>query len=87
VTRKTGASRESKALCDPKDRSLAGVQSPIGATGFVAEDLWQKVMSDFGTHVNEENLEPYYQDLGDKSLSNGNLVERVLKIVAKLASP
>jgi len=63
------------------------VPVPVGATGFAAEKLWQQVMDNFREYVGDEDLRSYYEDLGNKSLSNADLVDRILRITSKLASP
>lgn len=60
---------------------------PVGVTGFAAEELWNKVMANFNTYVTDPSLKSYYEDLGNKDLTNAELVDRILRITTKLASP
>lgn len=59
----------------------------VSATGFAAEKLWHKVMANFEMYVGDENLRSYYEDLGNKALTNAELVDRILRITTRLASP
>lgn len=64
----------------------AVVPIPIGATGFVAESLWNKVMHGYDRYVGVPNLRSYYERLGDRALSNTELVDTVIKIVRGLST-
>lgn len=59
---------------------------PIGATGYVAEDLWQKVMSDFDKYYPKETgvTKEDFQLIGNKDLSDQELISATIKIINKL---
>lgn len=74
--------REEFALCVE-----AGVQVlPIGATGYMAETLWNEVWNDFKTyypHVNSA-FRDEFKKLGDKSMSPSDLVPILQSLVQRL---
>ncbi len=59
---------------------------PIGATGYVAEDLWQKVMGDFDKYYPKETgvTKEDFQLIGNKDLSDQELISATIKIINKL---
>lgn len=59
---------------------------PIGATGYVAEDLWQRVMNDFDKYYSEETgiTKEDFQIIGNKDLSDQELISSIIKIINKL---
>jgi len=60
------------------------VPIPVGATGFTAKVLWEKVMNDFNHYVGIETLKPLYTDLGNESKTPEELIEIVVKIIKQL---
>lgn len=60
---------------------------PIGATGFVAHELWQKVFGNFAIYYpNHLDLKDEFAKLGEKSLSNEDLIKSTIKIINSLNS-
>lgn len=58
---------------------------PIGATGFTARVLWQKVIDDFDNYVGVEVLKPLFMDLNDENKTPDELIDTVIKIINQLA--
>lgn len=60
---------------------------PIGATGFVSEILWKKVIGSFKDYFpNHEYLLDDFKTLGDSSLENSIIIQTVIKIINNLNS-
>jgi len=60
---------------------------PIGATGFVSEILWTKVITSFKDFFpNHNNLLEDFKLLGDNKVENAIIVQTVLKIINTLNS-
>jgi len=56
---------------------------PVGATGFVAKELWQEVMDDFDTFYPEHSdLKPLLLSLGDDS-DDDKLIGTIIDIIGK----
>ena len=56
---------------------------PIGATGFVAKELWEEITKNFGTYYPEHAaLKPLFEDLGDPS-NHQRLIDTVIEIINK----
>ena len=65
----------------------AGLKAiPIGATGFMAEELWNEILTDFDTYFPAlpAPLKTEFVRLGDKSLLGDNLIRSVLILVEHL---
>ena len=62
------------------------VPIPIGATGYVAEELWNKVLATPETYYAdmEDWIVPIIRKLGDKTLEPDDLVHGVIDIMKKL---
>ena len=64
-------------------REVGVLQLPIGATGYIAEDLWKKVWTDFGTYY--PGVSPMFKSnfkkLGDKSLATSDLISTILGLI------
>ncbi len=54
---------------------------PIGATGYVAEELWQKEMKSWESEVKDTNLKKLLSSLGDKSKTYEELSSAILEII------
>lgn len=55
---------------------------PVGATGYVAEELWKKVMASPLTYYpNEPKLLDSIKKLGDKSLNTDELIAEIIKAI------
>jgi hypothetical protein len=56
---------------------------PIGATGFVARELWDKVMENFEAYYpqGQDSLKPLFSKLGE---TNDSLIETVIKIISMI---
>ncbi len=63
------------------------VPVPVGATGFVAEELWNKALKDPATYYPaiEGWIVPIIRELGRKDLTPNELVKHVLDIVQRLS--
>lgn len=60
---------------------------PVGATGFVAKELWQKVLDNFESYFpNDLDLKDEFAKLGKGSLPNEDLIKSIIKIINKLNS-
>lgn len=56
---------------------------PIGATGFVAKELWEEITKNFGTYYPEHaTLKPLFEGLGDAS-NHQRLIDTVIEIINK----
>jgi hypothetical protein len=62
------------------------VPIPIGATGYVAEELWKKVLKSPDKYYSgmEDWIVPIIKELGNKNLDPNELVKHVLAIVQRL---
>lgn len=58
---------------------------PIGATGHAAEELWKKVMASLDTYFPAGGVKGHFEVLGNPAKSNEELVEAVLKILARVS--
>lgn len=60
---------------------------PIGATGFVAMELWQKVLRNFKSYFpNNLEIKDDFEKLGKSSLTNKQLIKIIIKIINNLNS-
>ena len=60
---------------------------PIGATGFVAKTLWEKVMGSFNKfYPNHGFLIEEFKLIGDQTIENSKIIEAILKIINNLNS-
>ncbi|XDD44698.1 SIR2 family protein (plasmid) [Leptospira sp. WS60.C2] len=58
---------------------------PIGATGYVSESLWSKVISSFKDYYpNHDYLLDDFKTLGDSRIENSVIIQTVIKIINKL---
>lgn len=58
---------------------------PIGATGFLAGDLWKLLIEKFDDYYpGATDLKANFEKLGDLSLSNDEIIRNVLNIINKL---
>lgn len=57
---------------------------PVGATEFMARELWDEVMGNFDELVGIPMLKPLYKSLGDKEKTAEELVGIVIKIINEL---
>lgn len=57
---------------------------PIGATGYIAKELWDTVLSEFTKYFPSENLLDLFKKLGDETLSMDEIVDSVLSLVIAL---
>ena len=62
------------------------VPIPIGATGYVAEELWNKVLATPSAYYAgmEDWIVPIIRELGDKTLESDELVNSVINIIKQL---
>lgn len=58
---------------------------PIGATGFMAEELWNEEMQNFTDQTNQEFVS-LYKELGDKSKSYEQLSTSIMQIIALITN-
>ena len=54
---------------------------PVGASGFQAKVLWDKVMGDFGTYYRDPALRPVMETLGDPARSDAELLDAIMRII------
>jgi hypothetical protein len=59
---------------------------PIGATGFMAEDLWKEVLGNFGTFypAADAAFREEFEKLGDPSKTPTELIAAVLKLIQQI---
>lgn len=83
---KTGKIINANGMIEEFDISVSNgvIPIPVGATGFTANVLWQRVMEDFEKYVGIEDLKGLYTDLGDENKTTEKLIEIVLKIINHL---
>lgn len=75
---------DSNGMLEEFDLSISkgAIPIPIGATGYVAEQLWQKVNSELAKYeYNTKELEQSFSVLNDNTKSNKELINEVVKIV------
>jgi len=67
-----------------KDKGHALV--PIGATGYVAEELWNEVLKDFDNYYPKATkaMKEEFEKLGDKTLDKGVLMVSLIKLLKEL---
>jgi hypothetical protein len=68
----------------------AGVRPlPIGATGFMAEELWKEVWGNFANYYPDADPEfrEEFEKLGDSSKTAAELLVAVLKLIGLLQKP
>jgi hypothetical protein len=58
---------------------------PIGVTGHAAEALWKKVMTSLDTYFPSGGVKGHFEVLGNPAKSNDELVDAVLKILARVS--
>ncbi|OTQ88897.1 hypothetical protein BG31_05940 [Bacillus subtilis subsp. subtilis] len=54
---------------------------PVGATGYTTLKLWERVMNNYECLVNIESLKPLYEQLGDKTKTNEELIFCITEII------
>jgi hypothetical protein len=56
---------------------------PVGATGYMAENLWNEVLEDFDTYYPGTSLsfKSNFEKLGDKSLATEDLISTILVLI------
>lgn len=64
--------------------SNGSIPIPVGATGFASQTLWERVMNDFEYYVDVPSLKPLYNELGNSSLSEDELLNNISEIVKEL---
>lgn len=57
---------------------------PVGATGYMAETLWNRVMDDYEDIVGIDEVKSFFEDLNDREKDSDELISLVRKIVRKL---
>ncbi len=56
---------------------------PVGATGFVAQELWKEVTDDFHSYYpNHGELKPLFDILGSER-DEKRLIDNVIEIISK----
>ncbi len=54
---------------------------PIGATGYIAEKLWKKVLDNYEKYFSKIEGKDLYIKLGDKTLSEEELVNTIIEFI------
>lgn len=63
-----------------KDKGLFLI--PIGATGYVAEELWEEQNSEIQKNTNiSQEMKQYFEKLGDRQIESVELIDLVTKII------
>ncbi|AQS42438.1 SIR2 family protein (plasmid) [Bacillus velezensis] len=60
------------------------VPIPIGATGFTALKLWERVMSDYDKIIGIKSLKPYFEQLGDTKKSDEELLSLTTSLINEI---
>ncbi len=64
---------------------LGAVPLPVGATGYAAEELWNKVMANPSIfYPDNPELLKTIKTLGDKSLTDKELIRQIMKAIELL---
>lgn len=85
----TGELEEATGVIDEFNIALKNglLVIPIGATGFVSQSLWTKVIDSFKDfYPNHEFLIDDFKILGDSKIENSIIIQTVLKIINTLNS-
>jgi hypothetical protein len=85
----TGAIEEALGVIDEFEIAVMNstLVIPIGATGFVAKKLWEKVMAAFDQYFpNNSNLMDDFKLLGDEKLTNDVIIQTIIKLINTLNS-
>ena len=55
---------------------------PVGATGYMAENLWKEVWNNFDTYYPDASprFKSNFEKLGDKSLATSDLISTILDL-------
>jgi len=61
-----------------------GIPIPIGATGYTAQKIWNKVMGNFSQYIPDYTLEPLFADLGNTAKSDKELITTIIQIIKRL---
>jgi hypothetical protein len=68
---------------------LGNLVVPIGATGSISKELWEKVKKDFTSYYpmfTNPDLEETFDNLNNEKLSNRELVDEIIKFVQMLVN-
>ncbi|GGJ13626.1 SIR2 family protein [Paenibacillus hunanensis] len=86
VDSSTGDIVEANGMNEEFEISLAQdvIPIPIGATGFTAKKLWNRVLDNFEDYVHDSKLKGSYQLLGDSNQTDEKLIETIIEIINKL---
>jgi hypothetical protein len=57
---------------------------PIGATGYVSKELWEKVLENFDKYFPSLDLIDLFKELGNPTTSAETLITQIIKILKKL---
>lgn len=57
---------------------------PIGATGYVAKELWQSILKDYKTHFGSEKYIDLFKELGNENNTPEQLIKLTIEFVSKL---
>lgn len=58
---------------------------PIGATGFLAKELWEAIIKEFDKYYpNHSDLKTEFEKLGDATLSNMDIIKTTINIINNL---
>ncbi|ATH91861.1 SIR2 family protein [Bacillus glycinifermentans] len=60
------------------------VPIPIGATGFTALKLWERVMGDYDKIIGIKSLKPYFEQLGDTKKSDEELLSLTTNLINEI---
>lgn len=85
----TGVTEEATGVIDEFEIAVMNgvLVIPIGATGFVAKMLWEKVMTAFDQYFpNNSNLIDDFKLLGDENLTNDVIIQTIIRLINTLNS-
>lgn len=57
---------------------------PVGATGFMAKELWDEIIKDYKKYFNTEDNIEIFRKLGDESLDSPELIEAIMEFLKKM---
>ena len=57
---------------------------PIGATGYMAKELWDEVLESYSSHFDSNDNIELFRTLGDVDLTPEKLIESIIELISKL---
>jgi len=82
----TGITIEADGMIEEFNISVqtGSIPVPIGATGYTARTIWNKVIENFDDYVPDSSLKPLYEEIGNENNTDEKIIDCVLEIVRRL---